>query len=295
MLKVIHLFSNDEKIEYFTTTGKINFCVNKRVIALLFLLTAKNDGVAEVLIRNKENDDEEDNHKTVITLKHSQSKESVINFLRKRFLGEDITHIDEKTQKTIAEELELLRYKEAKNRLQQNLYEIWKARVKVVHEFQRQKAENEVKQSVFFRDNYYVRNALKNMNECVHQTNQNRSDFAIFWFSFLRLVVFFKKITLTMKKVKAKMVQAKINARLINLFFLKVRQNTFLNRNNTMNSSKNIFRAFFHIKSNLAKSNEKVVCKKYVHNFFESFVQKNVLSGKLDIFFKKSLLKSEKN
>lgn len=222
LLKILHLYDDYERFELFCLQPKICLQANNQVQALVFTFEVKEELSVTVQLRAPEPEMHALNGTKTSLKKVNLQRQNIIEFFRTRFLGGDITMLEFKLQKTEAEALELRKYREAKRQLQKNLFQIWKKRVEVVNNFQKQKAEKEVKQSIFFRDNFKVRTALKEILGLQRQSHANRNMFVLGWKS---IICFFKTVRKMVSKTnetRFKFHQRKMKIRQIIIFFRKL-------------------------------------------------------------------------
>lgn len=222
LVKILHLYDDYERFELYCLQPKIPVQASCQVQALVFTFEVKEELSLTVQLRTPEPElNTLDGTKTSLK-KINLQRQNIIEFFRTRFLGGDITMLEYKLQKTEAEVLEVRKYREAKRQLQKNLFQIWKKRLEVVNTFQKQKAEKEVKQSIFFRDNFKVRTALKQILGLQRQSYANRVMFVLGWKS---IVYFFKTVRKMISKTnetRFKFHQRRMKIRQIIVFFRKL-------------------------------------------------------------------------
>lgn len=175
-----YLYPDSERMEVFFLSTSIQLSFHSAVVGLILAFTSAEEQEVVVELRKKDFRHRpsvvpEANSKKIL------AKQGVIEFLRVRFLGKDSSELELKEQQTEAERRELLRYLEEKRKLQKNLNQIWKKRVEKVQNFQIQKAENDLKQSQFFRDNFEVRTNIREVMRLQEVNWQRRHTFALQW------------------------------------------------------------------------------------------------------------------
>lgn len=216
------MYPESERIEVFSLQSRILPKTHRSVIGLLILLELKEALSVFLTVRVADPDQTTMETTKTVTRVANPVKQNVVDFLRIRFLGGDISLIENKLQRTEAETLEMAKYRQAKKKLQDNLYQIWKRRVEHVQSFQKKKAENEIKQSIFFRDNFHVRTALKEVQSVLQQSHNNRANFATAWLATINLFRGLKRMSNRVHENKTEFQGDKVKLRLILLFFSKL-------------------------------------------------------------------------
>lgn len=142
-------------------------------------------------------------------------------------------------------------------------------RIEIFQEFQKKKVLGEAKQSAFFRDNYRIRNALKEIHCLCLQNKQNKTMFVSTWRVAIEFICLLQKLSCKITQLKYDFKGQKIIIKTIKFFFHLMKNFQLVVKAKNDFQKKLLISPLLEIKDFVAKSSVNVSSKIIIFRFLK--------------------------